>query len=681
MRRRIAAVAVIFLCVLGLLAGLGTCVVYAEGESAGNTFSGNVELLRQEDGDYVMQVTAENRGGDFYGTVQVIFVSAYDNGNCAYDTEISLPAQGKKQFTIHVAGRAADTIDGLCTLNFLDQKGRLLQSIPLKNVFGSIGAGITVGILSDDYPGLTYMDAGGAEVYYNGSDYPLSLIQLDGENLEGYLDGLFFLVIDRFNVASLGEERIGAIQKWVERGGGLIIGTGAYAEQTLSGFDEDFLHVRALEVSEPEAENVASENVDQYAYYKNYTSVEVDFRQMHIANLEYYNWLQNMYLSTINPAAYETIGDGAVAVYFCSFGEEELQKLHRNTVEYMYEELMGYLSSSQFTNRRLSMESTGQRLLAFIDSRSTVVDFSLLKWLIGIYVVLAGPILYLVLRKCEKREWYWVGVPALGLLFIVGVFFLGQGARVNEARVYSVTVQQADSSRKETYFLAYHSGVKPWEIRLKDSYEVAGPGWNGYDGKYIYDSGDYFYRVSSDSRGLSMGVKPQENFESGFLYAGGSTEPKGILTGTQMVVNPGIDGGIRGTVTNETGCDLAYMAVWLEQEFMVFENVKAGENLDLRQAQADGRCVYQSSSVDKVRDLLYSDLISLNGYRGAKDSDYQEEDMGALIIGLGVAMETVPGGGDYAVIVGVVKDYETAVADRCKETSYGCLFGYVETGV
>lgn len=95
MRRRIAAVAVIFLCVLGLLAGLGTCVVYAEGESAGNTFSGNVELLRQEDGDYVMQVTAENRGGDFYGTVQVIFVSAYDNGNCAYDTEISLPAQGR----------------------------------------------------------------------------------------------------------------------------------------------------------------------------------------------------------------------------------------------------------------------------------------------------------------------------------------------------------------------------------------------------------------------------------------------------------------------------------------------------------------------------------------------------------------------------------------------------------
>ncbi|MDE6517015.1 MAG: hypothetical protein K2L18_04080, partial [Acetatifactor sp.] len=369
--------------------------------------------------------------------------------------------------------------------------------------------------------------------------------------------------------------------------------------------------------------------------YQDYTDAEVDFRQMHIANLEYYNWQANMYESLVNPAAYETIGDGAAAVYFCSFGEEELQKLDKYTVKYIYEELTGYLSSPQFTNSRQSMESTGQRLLAFIDSRSTVVDFSMLKWLIGIYVVLAGPILYLILRKCKKREWYWVGVPALGLLFIAGVFFLGQGARVNEARVYSVTVQQADSNRKETYFLAYHSGVKPWEIRLEDSYDVAGPGWNGYDGKYIYDAGDYFYRVNCNSKGLCMGVKPQENFDSGYLYAGGGAEPRGTLDGTQMEVNSGINGGIRGTVTNETDCNLAYMAVWLERELMVFENVKAGETLDLQQALADGRCVYQDSSVEKVRDLLYNDLISLYGYRGPAGSNYQEEDMGALIIVLG----------------------------------------------
>lgn len=681
MRRRVTTVAVIFLCVLGLLAGRGKRVAYAEEGTTGNAFSGDVEVLRQDDLNYVMQVTVENQGTDFYGTVQVVFVSDYGYGNCAYDTELSLPAQGKKQFTINVAWRAVDAVEGLCSLNFLDEKGRLLQSIPLKNVFEKIVPGIAVGVLSDDYSGLTYLDAGGRELYVNGNDYPLSLVQLDGDNLDGYLEGLYFLIIDRFNVSSLREDQIQAIQKWVENGGGLIIGTGAYAEQTLTGFDKVFLDTEISGISEPGEENLASENVDKYGYYEAYTDAGVDFRQMRIARVNCLNWLGNIYDSLVFPAAYATVGDGAVAIYYCSLGDKELQKLEEYTVWYMYEELMEQSSGFQSTNRQYSMESTGQRLLSFIDSRNTVVDFSLLKWLIGIYVVLVGPVLYLILRKVKKSEWYWVGVPALGLLSIAGVFLLGRGARVNETRVYSVTAQRADSSREETYFLAYHSGVKPWEIRLEDRYDVAGPGWNGYDGKYIYDSGDYFYRVSSDGGSLSVGIKPQENFECGFLYAGGSTEPKGTLSGEQIDVYPRIGGGLSGTVLNGTDCDLAYMAVWLEQELMVFRDVKAGENLDLQQALADGRCVYQDSSVEKVRDLLYTDLISIYDYRSPADREYRDDDMGALIIGLGAAMETVPKGRDYAVIAGIVKDYDKAVADRCQETSYGCLYGYAERGM
>lgn len=678
MQRRIAVVTVIFLCVLSLLTGGEKCVAYAEEGAAGNGLSGDVEVLRQDGLNYVMQVTVENSGEDFYGTVQVVFVSGYGYGNCAYDTEISLPSQGKKQFTANVAWRAVETIEGLCSLNFLDEKGRLLQSIPLKNVFDKVVSGVAVGVLSDDYSGLTYLDAGGRELYVNGNDYPLSLVQLDKDNLDGYLEGLYFLVIDQFNVSSLREDQIQAIQNWVEKGGGLIIGTGAYAEQTLSGFDKAFLDTELSGISEPGEENLASENVDKYGYYEGCIDEGVDFRQMRIARL---NWLGNMYESEVFPAAYANIGDGAVAVYYSSLGDKELQKLSKFMVNYMYEELMEQSNGFQSTNKQYSMESTGQRLLAFVDSRNTVVDFSLLKWLIGIYVVLVGPVLYLILRKTKKNEWYWVGVPALGLLFIAVVFLLGQGARVNEARVYSVTVQQADSNRKETYFMAYHSGIKPWEIRLEDCYDVAGPGWNGYDGKYIYDASDYFYSVSHTSEGLSVGIKPQENFENGFIYAGGSAEPRGTLSGTQIEVYPRIGGGLCGTVANETDCDMAYMAVWLDQELMVLKDVKAGENLDLQQAISDGRCVYQNSSVEKVRDLLYSDLISLYDYRSAVGRDYRDDDMGVLIMGLGVAVEAVPKGREYAVIVGIVKDYDRAVAERCQETSYGCLYGYGETGV
>ncbi|MDE5952415.1 MAG: hypothetical protein K2H12_12660, partial [Acetatifactor sp.] len=391
------------------------------------------------------------------------------------NTEITLPAQGKKEFSLTVPGRAVDSIKAECVLNFLDSSGNLVQSIPLKDLLYQM-SGVSVGILSDDYSALTYMDAGGGSLYIRGDTYPFYLMQLNWDNLRTYLDGLHFLVIDQFNVSVLEEEDIRAIQQWVQDGGWLLVGTGAYVEQTLSGFDEDFLDIQVAGILEPTEENVFSENQNIYGWYSQYSNYgdedAVDFSQMTFAQLDYQSG--GFSESRDHPAIYRPIGEGAAAVYFCSMGDEQMQKLHGYTVEDMYEELMRQSSSWRSLQSSTSMEYAGQRVLAFIGNSDTDVDLSLLKLLIGIYVVLAGPVLYLILRKCKKSEWYWVGVPTLGLAFILGVFLLGRGVRVNEAKVYSVTVQKADEERIDTYFLAYHSGTKPWEMRLRDDYEVTG---------------------------------------------------------------------------------------------------------------------------------------------------------------------------------------------------------------
>lgn len=676
MRKKITLAAVMFICVCCLLTGWGSCAVHAESGSAGSAFYGNVKLLKQEDDNYVMQVTVDNKGEDFYGTVQLVFTARSDSVNCAYNVEMTLPAQSTKQFTVTVTGRAVDTAKDQCVLNFLDEKGRLLQTISLKNVFGNTLSGVPVGILSDNYAGLTYMDAGGMDFYIRGNEYPLHLIQLDRDNLRVYLDGLYFLVIDRFNVATLAQEDIEAIQEWVKDGGWLIIGTGAYAEQTLSGFDGDFLQIIPVGIAEPGEDNQILDNVDRYGYYYGYIAAEVDFTQMTFAQLSYAD--PAVYYnegSQTNPAIYRTVGDGAVAIYFFALEDGELQKLDDYSIQYIYEEVMRQSGSYSSYNTYSTMESLGQRALAYIDARNTDVDFSLLKLLIFLYVVLVGPILYLILRKCKKREWYWVGVPVLGLLFILGVFIFGQGSRVNETKVYSVTAQQIDSHRADTYFLAYHSGLKPWKMLLADCFEMAGPGWNGYDGKYVQNMGDYFYTVDYDSKGLAIGLKPQENFESGYLYAQGKAQDRGTISGVGIVISDTY-GLLSGIVTNETDCDLAYMAVWPERGIFIFEDVKAGETLDLLQAMKDGRCVYQDDAMEDVHDLFYGGLISF--YGNSADTRYEGDQMAALLTGLGIAREDMPRSGTYGVVAGLVKDYDRAVVSRCNEISYGCLYTYTE---
>ncbi len=678
MRRWIITVTAVLLGVLCLFAGGEKGVAYAADEAAENAFSGDVGMLRQDGGNYVMQVTVENRGEDFTGTVQVIFENSSMRGNCAYNTEITLPAQGRKQYTLTVTERAVDTVRGLCALNFLDEEGEVVQSLTLRNVFGNAVQGIPVGVLSDDEYELTYLDAGGEDFNIQGMSYPLKLVELDDGNLQGYLDGLYFLIIDRFNVSSLSEENIQAIQDWVKNGGWLLIGTGAYGEQTLSGFDEDFLDIEVISVSDPPAENLLTVNADRYGYYYYYViGAEIDFAQMAVAELDYYSQ-QDCYESSENPFVCSIIGDGAAAVFFCSLGEKELQKLEDYMILYIYSEIAYQSDSYHSMGGNSDLEYDGQRALAFIDSRNTNVDFGFLKVLIGIYVVLVGPVLYLILRKCRKKEWYWVGVPALGLIFIGAVFFLGNGARVNETKVYSVTTQRADSNQEDTYFLAYRSGIKPWKVRLEDRYEVAGPGWSGYWYNNRNGSGvnDYYYMVGNDSEGLSVGIKPVENFESAYLYAGGKTQAKGSLsaTGLSWENDGSYYGTFRGAVTNSTSFDLDYMAVWADSYIMVFADVKAGETLELQQALKEGRCVYQSPA-DMYGDLLYS-MVSI--YSNSVDSGYEQDDMAALFIGLGLADEARPAGQDNAVIAGVIRDYEKAVADKCSETSYGCLYSYAE---
>lgn len=671
MRRKVMVKALMLLCMFCLIWGGKGCVVSAGSlPPEGGTLSGDVRVLKQEADRYVVQVTVENSGEDFTGTVQVIFGVGYDN--CAYNTEITLPAQGKKQFTVTVPEGTVETVNGVCQLNFLDGEGNVEHSIFMRDLFKDILSGIPVGILSDHYSDLSFLDAGGELFNIRGINYPMELVELNNENLAGFLDGLYFLVIDQFNTSTLSDENIKAIQDWVCGGGWLIIGTGAYAEQTLSGFEEDFLDVEVRNVSEPGEENIAVTNAAKYGYYYAYTDeADIDFSQMAIADLNYKKmWVGE---SMEHPAVNCPMEDGAVALLYFSLGEKELQKLDAYRIQEIYQELMRCSNSYQNIRGNSGLEDVGEQALAFIDSRNSDVNFSWLKVLILIYVVLVGPVLYLVLRKSKKSEWYWVGTPALSILFIAGVFLFGRELRVKDTRVCSVTVQQAEGNQADTYLLAYHSGVKPWEVHLQDDYDVAGPSFvrNYYYSSSTASINDYHYIVGNDSRGLSVGLKPDENFENGFLYAGKKTESVGTFTG-EGLKGIGI-GNAEGTVTNDTGYDLAYMAVWSRTYIMVFSDVKAGETLDLQQASGDGRCVYEGST-NYLYDLLHN-MVGIYGTR----AEYDQADMAALLIGLGVAEEDNSQAGTV-VAAGVVKDFDKAVADQCSEVAYGCFYSYLKTG-
>lgn len=131
-----------------------------------------------------------------------------------------------------------------------------------------------MGVLSDHYDALGWMSMSGQTYYLHGKDQNVYLTQMDADTLQAQLDELYFLVIDSYDVSSLGKEKIKAIEKWVKNGGWLLIGTGERGKDTLGGFDSSFMEVSCKRVSKVGEENDASKEMQQLGSYSGFTGID-----------------------------------------------------------------------------------------------------------------------------------------------------------------------------------------------------------------------------------------------------------------------------------------------------------------------------------------------------------------------------------------------------------------------
>ncbi len=523
MSKRRLLTGILLFCLMGFIVFSDRQPLAAE---EGN-FDGEVSVLKAEDDTFVVQVQASSRSEDFEGTVRV----AFQNSDSVFDTRITLPAQGEKQFTLTVPQKDVDQIKGNGELVFLDKEENELQKISFKNILKGIKSGLRVGVLSDHFDKLTYMDMGGTGYMHLNRAQPVNLVELDS-NIKDSLAGLDFLIIDSYHVALLDEENRKAVEDWVDQGGGLILGTGARGEETVNAFDPDFLGLKFVKASEPGTENYVSSVTGQYY---NFEYSNIDFTKMAVAEFQPAGNPAVSYMDADNsPGELCTYGNGCVLVLAFSLCEDEMQKASSDVCQGIYDELAysgAYSPINDFGDTFYLRENA----FGIIDHANTDVNFSLLEIMVFLYVVIAGPLLYLVLAKIKKREWYWLGVPFLAVLFICGVLVFGRDLRVADTRVYSVTTQRADGKEKgnlRTYYNAYHSGVKPWNLKLSDQYTYGGSGGTAWDSY----SGNRTYRIAYGD-GMEIGMMPSSNFESGYLFAAGTGDVQGEILAKDVAVS------------------------------------------------------------------------------------------------------------------------------------------------
>ena len=409
-----------------LLVWTGQPAAFAETEDAGIELRwelGFQSVHKQGKFARLRLVLTNRTGRDLQGDV----VFAYDDG---YPKEIAVPAELPADTPIVVEM----TVPGLSynkdnnRIRFAEGgagSGKEIGFLSGKPYLESTGVtSTTVGIVARDPDTLNFL------ALLNPRGYDIRTIPLGADDLPAdalQLEALDVLALNDVPTGGWPRERVDAIRGWIIRGGILIVSGGAGYAKTAEAF-ADLVPVAPAGTAVLESvamlETIGEEPLDAG------TPVTVSTGELRAGSVT----LQDgVIVSAVRPY-------GAGKVLYAAFDPS-------------VEPLAGWSGSAKLWERMLA--DVGLRPMVVKVNYGYGYDFWNYDTILGyfpslkppavgilsiffiVYALLAVPVLYLVLRKFDRREWMWWLVPVFSVLCSVVIFMVGSADK-REVKGHSV---------------------------------------------------------------------------------------------------------------------------------------------------------------------------------------------------------------------------------------------------
>ena len=222
--------------------------------------------------------------------------------------------------------------------------------------------------------------------------------------------------------------------------------------------------------------------------------------------------------------------------------------------------------------------------------------------LLGAYILLVGPVNYLVLKRLDRREWAWVTMPVLIVAFAVGAYGFGSLLRGSELIINEVAIVRGAPGATDGTAQAYLGVFSP----SRGTYQLRVPG-----GALLSSpiSGDFF---GGDGTAASLDVlqgDPARVRDLGVGFGSLRTVRAETAVAVPLVeadVNL-VDGRLKGTVRNASSKPLLKPAVVLGGTVATLDDLAPGESATFDVAVETGQFGQQLS--DKiVGPVFFGDL-------------------------------------------------------------------------
>ena len=516
-----------------------------------------------------VNVNIKNNLKDINGQVE-IRVPSSPGKYMSYDKPVSLQKGSEKLITINVP--ISNDNRNKYVVNIYDGNEKVYEDTI--TTIASNNVTTFIGILSDDFDSLSYINTAPASP---GVTTLTKTIKLDEKNFPEdifTLKAFNILVINDFDTSRFSKSQYEVLKLWVKNGGTLVIGTGSKYNKTLSLFKDDFIQGTQGSVKE-----ISTTKIYELATNgDNKNETKLDFLQVKVkdaaAVLEDSG---NVLVHALKK------GRGVVGLLAFDLGKAPFSNWSNNTefIEKVFglvnpELIAGsntYSINNYFTNNPYAMQEAVQQF-----SEMAAVKTSVYYLILFIYILVAAPLSYFILKRLDKREWMWLTVPVMAVVFAALVYVSGSGTRLGKIStnmISYITLDNSGNASTDTYVGILNTN----KSRVKIS---------GKNGERLLPLYNYYY--SNQPSGKEVLEATIHSGENGAVeYKNSSILENKILQLQENEVNLGkletdlniTNGRITGTIKNTTNLDMQDCLLIMPDGYYKIENLKKGQVVNL----------------------------------------------------------------------------------------------------
>jgi hypothetical protein len=196
------------------------------------------------------------------------------------------------------------------------------------------------------------------------------------------------------------------------------------------------------------------------------------------------------------------------------------------------------------------------------------------------YIVLVGPVNYLVLKRLDRREWAWITVPALIAVFAVGSFAIGGLLRGQDVIVHEVGIVRGAPGSTAATIQSYLGVFSP----SRATYQVTVPG----DALLAAPiNGDVFGTGATTALDVVQGNPSRvRDLDVGFGSIR-TIRAEATATGPEVTADLHlVDGRLQGTVTNRSANRLEAAALVVGGSAARLGDIEPGATVEVNMAVA-----------------------------------------------------------------------------------------------